>query len=163
MPRPFTAAALAAVLLPAGLAAGSPQDHDKGEPVPILRTWEGPFLVKELNVFPKEVQNTPVGYIADGKTLAAVWKLFRPDDKVPEVDFREQVIVFARNVKFVNKLQINKVLNKDGVISLLAKETLTATPVESKIYISFALISRSGVRTLRHGDVKLDLPPPPEK
>jgi hypothetical protein len=156
----LTTAALAAVLLPAGLAADAPQDKDKGEPVPIVRTWEGPFLVKELNVFPKEVQNTPVGYIADAKTLAAVWQLFRPDDKAPEVNFREQVIVFARNVKYVNKLQINMVLNKDGVVTLLAKETLTATPVESKIYISFALIPRAGLRALRHGDVNLDLPPP---
>ena len=74
-----------------------------------------------------------------------------------------EVVVFSRNVQYLNKLDILAVTIKDGTLDILAKQTQTAAPIEDKLYISFAVISRAGVKAIQNGDLKLQILDPDAK
>jgi hypothetical protein len=147
---------LTAQLSPAG-------GKGKGDPVKIQQKWSGLYPVKSLDLLPKDVRTTAVGYIADAKTFEAVWKAFKSDDKAPEVNFKDNLVVFSRNVQYLNKLDILAVTIKDGTLDILAKQTQTAAPIEDKLYISFAVIPRAGVKAIQNGDLKLQILDPDAK
>jgi hypothetical protein len=130
----------------------------KGEPVKIQQKWNGKYPVKSLELLPKDVQTTAVGYINDAKTFEAVWKVFKADDKVPDINFKENLVVFARNIQYLNSIQILLVTIKDGTVDIVAKQTLTAAPIQDVVYISFAVIPRAGVQGIKNGDLKLQVP-----
>ena len=72
----------------------------------ILQKWSGDYPVSELRRLPENLRTSPVGYLADAETFADVWQAFKPNDKMPEVDFQTNLVVFTRNVDFYNRTSI---------------------------------------------------------
>ena len=118
----------------------------------IVNKWEGDYQVSALKKLPRGQQKAVTGYIGDGATFADVWKSFKPGEKVPTVDFRKNLVVFTRNVKFYNRKAITKVTLLEGIMEVQSIETVTSVPVTSKVAMALAEVPRQGVKTLRAGD-----------
>ena len=118
----------------------------------IVNKWDGDYPVSALKKLPRGQQKTSAGYIGDGAAFADVWKSFRPGEKAPKVDFKKNIVVFTRNVKFYNRKAITKVTLLDGILEVQGVETVTSVPVTDKVAMAMAEVPRQGVKTLRAGD-----------
>lgn len=121
----------------------------------IVDRWSGDFPVAQLQLLPEAQRQSPTGYIGNPKTFAAVWQAFKPGEKVPAVDFRANLVVFSRNVVFYNRTHIMKVVLADGGLEILAMETMSARPIEDKMAMALAVISRAGVQFIRAEDQQI--------
>ena len=127
---------------------------DGGTPL-IFFQWSGDYPVEHLDRLPEGHRTAPVGCIGDEGTFSAVWQIFKPGEKSPEVDFSTHFIVFVRNVDFYNRISILKCTLREGTAEILASETRSAMPIESKVAMALALIPRAGVKFISAGDVKI--------
>jgi len=118
----------------------------------IVNKWDGDYPVSALKKLPRGQQKTVAGYIGDGSTFADVWKSFKPGEKAPKVDFKKNLVVFTRNVKFYNRKAITKVTLLEGILEVQGIETVTSVPVTDKVAMAMAEVPRQGVKTLRAGD-----------
>lgn len=120
--------------------------------VTIVNKWDGDYPVGALKKLPRGQQKTPAGYIRDRGSFSDIWKSFKPGEKVPSVDFRKNMVVFTRNVKFYNRKAITKVTLLDGIMEVQGIETMTSVPVTDRVALAMAEVPRQGVKTLRAGD-----------
>jgi hypothetical protein len=123
--------------------------------IPLLEKWSGDYLVSELGRLPEGQQDKIAGYIGDTETFIPVWRVFMPEEILPAVDFRKNIVVFTRNIQFYNRTSILKVELQDGTAEILAMETMSAMPVEEKVAMSMAVIPREGVLAIRAGTEKI--------
>ena len=96
----------------------------KPKELPILQKWSGDYPVSELVRLPENLRTSRVGYLADAETFADVWQAFKPNEKMPDVDFKRNLVVFTRNVDFYNRTYIGMVKLADGVLEIVAMETI---------------------------------------
>ncbi|MCK5641190.1 MAG: hypothetical protein KAJ19_10345, partial [Gammaproteobacteria bacterium] len=80
------------------------------------------------------------------------WKAFKPGEAVPEVDFKTNLVLFARNTQFYNRISIGKVNVKNGVAEVLAMETMSAMPIQDKVAMSLVVVPRKGIKLIRSTD-----------
>jgi inhibitor of cysteine peptidase len=153
---------VAAILVLAGiglvLAAGPALDVRPQE-AKILQQWQGPYPANQVNLLPDGQRDAGTGFIADAKVFAAVWKAWKGAEKLPEIDFQKNLVVFARNVQYLNMIRIGGVMLKDGVADVVAMEAMTANPIEDKLNMSAAVIAREGVKAVRAGVAPVPVPP----
>jgi hypothetical protein len=123
--------------------------------VAVKASWQGDYPVNALDKLPPGQRETATGCIRDAETFAAVWRALKPDQAVPQVDFESDLVVFARNVRFYNRTRITKVQLQDGVIEILAAETMSAAPIEDKAAMALAVISRKGVKAIQVGQQRV--------
>jgi hypothetical protein len=121
----------------------------------ISQSWSGDYPVAELTRLPDGQQRSRVGYLGNEVAFNAVWAGFKPQEAPPQVDFRKNIVVFSRNVDFYNRTRILKVMLKDGVAEVIAMETMSAIPVESKVAMAMAVIPRAHVQYIQTGQVRL--------
>lgn len=155
-------AALCLLLLPT-FAHGAdihPADAAKCKPVdlPILQRWSGDYPVAELKRLPEGQRKTRVGFFGDGPSFAAAWPAFKPGEKVPQVDFVENLVVFSRNRVYYNRTSIAKVTIQDGVAEVMAIETRSSAPVADKAAMAMAVIPREGVKFIQAGKERIPVP-----
>ena len=143
-------------LLPGAFAAEAPKvklkEYQSPQPAnrPVLQRWTGDFPVAHLNRLPAGQSQYRVGYIGDAETFASVWQVFKPGTALPQVDFNKNLVVFARNVKSYHPMLVEKVAVKDGVASIVYPPSLMpAPPVEDKVAMGLALISREGLKFIQ--------------
>lgn len=120
--------------------------------LPILQSWRGDYPVSQLNRLPEGQRASRIGYLGDAVEFADVWRVFKPGERIPELDFSKHLVVFSRNVTFYNRTAISKVILRDGVAEILARETMTALPIEDKAAMALAVIPRTGVKCIRAGN-----------
>jgi hypothetical protein len=60
----------------------------------ILQSWQGDYPVVQLKRLPKNQRQQAVGFIDDAKTFEGVWKVFRPGEAVPEIDFKTNLVLY---------------------------------------------------------------------
>jgi hypothetical protein len=123
--------------------------------LPILQQWSGDYPMAHLNRLPEGQQQSHVGFIGDEATFGAVWQAFKPGEKVPEVDFGKELVVFSRNVVFYNRTSIAKITLQDGVAEAIAIETMSSLPIEDKVAMALAVIPRAGVKFIQTGDERV--------
>jgi hypothetical protein len=150
----WTILALAALKLvwvgSACVAAG-----DKPQQLNVVGTWRGDYPVAQLHRLPQGQRQSRAGYIGDLTTLILVWQVFKPAEKVPQVDFGKQIVLFVRDVEFYNRTSIAKVTLKNGVVDILAMETRSALPIEDKVAMALAEIPRAGVKFIQAGKERI--------
>ena len=117
----------------------------------ILQTWTGDFPAKRLDRLPADQREQGVGYIAHQDVFEGVWTLFKPGEALPDIDFEKQLVLFARNTRYFNRILIGKVMVKEGTAELLAMETLSALPIEDKVAMALVVVARKGLNGLRTG------------
>lgn len=118
----------------------------------ILQSWQGDYPVAQLQLLPEKQREQGIGFINDAETFAGVWKAFKPGETIPEIDFTANLVLFARNTRFYNRIRIGKVNVKNGVAEVLAMETLSAMPIEDKVAMSLVVIARQGIIAIQSGD-----------
>jgi len=123
----------------------------------ILKSWQGDYPVAQLNELPEGQRERRFGYIVDTQTFENVWKVFKPDEAVPEIDFKSNVVLFARNTQFFNRIKIGKVKVTNGEAEVLAMETMSAMPIEDKVAMSLAVVPRKGILSIRSSDGMLPI------
>ena len=127
------------------------------EPIKPTEQWSGFYPVKQLVKLPAKQQKSAVGAIQDKKTWEAVFKALQPDMKLPEVDFKKNMVVFARNIRFVNRII--------GLTAMVEKETLvvryastrTARPIVDQVFFVAAVFPRKGISKISNGQETVPL------
>ena len=118
----------------------------------ILQSWQGDYPLNQLDILPENQRQQSVGFIGDAKTFKALWKAFKPGETVPEIDFKANLVLFARNTQFLNRIRIGKVNVTNGVAEVLAMETMSAMPIEDNVFISLVVVARQGMTALQMGN-----------
>ena len=119
--------------------------------IPILQDWRGDFPVSELGLLPEGQRKLPIGYLKNRKVFTEVWQTFKPEEEIPEIDFGNYLVLFARNVNFYNRVSIAKVVLRDTSAEVLIRETMSALPIESKVGMALAIIPSNGIQFLQSG------------
>ncbi|UCG10991.1 MAG: Gmad2 immunoglobulin-like domain-containing protein [Deltaproteobacteria bacterium] len=127
----------------------------EGKELPVLKKWSGDYPVAQLDQLPEGQHESRLGYIGETKEFAEVWQVFKPDEKVPEVDFSSHFVVFFRNVDFYNRTSISKIMLEDGVAEVIAIETRSAMPIEDRVAMALAVIPRAGIKFIQAGNESL--------
>jgi len=125
--------------------------------IEILQSWQGDFPVKYFELFSNEQREQALGFIDDEITFTNIWKHFKPGQDIPEINFQDNFILFARNTKFYNRISIGQVKVKDGVAEILAMETMSAIPIEDHVALSLVLIKRQGINAIRVGNETISI------
>lgn len=118
----------------------------------ILQSWQGDYPTAQLKLLPENQREQAVGFIDDTKVFAGVWNAFKPGEAVPEIDFTANLVLFARNSQFFNRISIGKVNITNGVAEVLAMETMSAMPIEDKVAMSLVMVARQGITAVQAGD-----------
>jgi hypothetical protein len=118
----------------------------------ILQSWQGDYPTAQLKLLPENQREQAVGFIDDTKVFAGVWNAFKPGEAVPEIDFTANLVLFARNSQFFNRISIGKVNITNGVAEVLAMETMSAMPIEDRVAMSLVVVSRKGITAIKTGD-----------
>jgi hypothetical protein len=126
--------------------------------VAIVEHWAGDYPVAELGRLPMEQRSLRVGYLGDKGIFAEIWRAFRPDQGVPVVDFTTQLVLFARNVDFYNRNSIVRVTLTGGKLEVVVIETMSAMPIEDRVAMALAVISREGVEVIDTGTGRIFVP-----
>ena len=137
------------------VANNPPVTDDPPVDLVISQTWSGDYPVAELRRLPGSQQESGAGYLGTPAEFEAVWSLFKPAEPVPVVDFGEHIVVFHRNVDFYNQTRIFKVSLEDGVLEVLAMETMSALPIEDKVSMALAVVPREGVKFIQAGPTRI--------
>ena len=145
---------LVAIFLAVGfgfLLACAPVAVQSSEPQDLLPSakWSGDYPVAALGLLPDGQQQNRVGYIGDAATFAKVWQRLMPEEALPAVDFKNDLVIFSRNTVYYNRTNIFKVTLNTGVAEVLAMETMTAMPVEDKAAMALAVVPRAGIKAIR--------------
>ena len=106
----------------------------------------------QLKLLPDDQREQGIGFIHEAKTFETVWKAFKQGEAVPEIDFPANLVFFARNTQFYNRIRIGKVNVKNGVAEVIAMETMSAAPIEDKAAMSLAVVARKGITAIQAGD-----------
>lgn len=117
----------------------------------ILQSWPGDFPVARLDRLPAGQRRRGVGFIGERDVFNGVWAAFKPGETVPDIDFMNNLVLFARNTQSYNRISIGKVMVKEGVAEVLAMETKSAMPIEDKVAMSLVVVARTGITGLRTG------------
>lgn len=125
--------------------------------VEILKSWHGDYPVAQLNVLPEGQRESSGGYIDGAKTFEGVWKAFKPGEEVPEIDFKNNLVLFTRNTQFYNLTRIGKVDVTAGVAEVLAMETMSAMPIEDKVAMSLAVVPGKGIKAIQVRDKNIPI------
>jgi len=118
----------------------------------ILQSWQGDYPVAQLKLLPDDQREQGIGFIHEAKAFETVWKAFKPGEAVPEIDFKANLVLFARNTQFYNRISIGKVNVKNGVAEVLAMETRSAMPIEDKVAMSLVVVPQKGIQAIQTGD-----------
>lgn len=118
----------------------------------ILQSWQGDYPVSQLDLLLEVQEQQGLGFVNDAETFKSVWKAFKPGEDVPEIDFTINLVLYARNTQFFNRIRIGKVTAMNGVAELIAMETLSAMPIEDKVAISFIVVHRQGIVAIKARD-----------
>ena len=125
----------------------------------ILQQWQGDLPVSSLVLLPSESHQAGVGYINNTALLKTIWPHLQLEIDTPNIDFRQNIIVYHYNTQFYNRNRIFKVEVLSGIAEVLAMETLSATPIEDKVAFSMAVITREGINSLKTRDGIKIIPP----
>jgi len=126
--------------------------------VEIKQSWNGDYPVAQLAALPEKAYQKGTGYIDDPQTFIAVWSAFKPGDPAPGIDFHENLVIFVHNIQYYNHISIGKMILKEGVVEVIAMETLSARPIEDVVAMSMAVVSRAGVTGImsREGVIEVE-------
>jgi hypothetical protein len=125
--------------LPACL--GLSRAHEKPKPVKVEKTWDGQVKIELRKEAPKK------GYIADKDAWAKLWKVYRGEEKLPEVDFDKEPILVAVSSD-PNRIWIGPEVDEKGDLKVVyARTAIGFTNFKTCAY-QFALIKHQGIKTI---------------
>ena len=127
------------------------------EPIKPTEQWSGFYPIKQLVKLPAKQQKSAVGAIQDKKTWEAVFKALQPDMKLPEVDFKKNMVVFARNIRFVNRIIGLTAMVEEETLVVRYASTRTARPIVDQVFFVAAVFPRKGISKISNGQETVPL------
>jgi uncharacterized lipoprotein YbaY len=119
--------AMLLVLLPMTALAEEPTREsakaptaDGAIPVKMLEQWQGSYPAKDLVRFPEAQRDAAHGYIADEKTFALIWAVWKPGKALPTVNFRDKLLIvdlYPSAAGLYGAAILDGAISKDGVLS----------------------------------------------
>jgi hypothetical protein len=149
---PVAAAVFAAVVCAVAASAAERQPGaKKAQPVKILNTWSGKMADAALQ------KHAPADYfLLDQDEWAKLWKAWRGQEKLPEVDFQKQMIlVFTAGGP--NSVGCEPRLDAQGNVQAMAMSTLIGGPGFGYL---IQCIPREGVRSVNGKPLPGEKAPP---
>jgi phosphoserine phosphatase len=136
-----------------------PFELPKPRSVPISERWGGTILLTDLASLPEDARECPAGCLRDAAELEAVWKRVKPGEPVPAVDFKKDLVVFARNQVVYSPIYIAAVKWMDRGAEVVTSTSRNAAPLADKASIMLAVVPRADIdfvacRGRRHPVVK---------
>ena len=126
----------------------------------VSKDWQGSYPVAELDRFDPGRESNGIGYIVDQTTWTEVWTAFS-DEPTPVVNFNDSLVVYARNVEFLNIISpLSVTLDQGGAADVVAASTRTARPIEDFVYWSAGVIPNNDVQFLQQGSTQLQVVAP---
>lgn len=123
---------------------------DEGpQEVQLLETWGGEVPLELRKRAPE------AGYVADAKLWATLWKAYRGDVKVPDVDFREHLILVGVN-RDPNRIGAVAKLSDGGDLTVMYAGTLIGFIDPKTGAYQFAKISRKGIKSINGRPIKTE-------
>ncbi|MBY0458843.1 MAG: hypothetical protein K2V38_16010 [Gemmataceae bacterium] len=116
-------------------------DDPKPKPVKPSKTWDGMAPLEARKEAPKD------GFVADKEALEKLWKAFRPNEKVPDVDFTRSLLVVAVN-EDPNIIKAFATLDAKGDLTVGHSTTEIAFTNPVTCNYQFALVPRDGVKSV---------------
>ena len=141
------------------LASGCSDQIKNTQDVSFDLHWSGDFPVSKLSCLPEEYRQSSVGFIGNAGQFESAWRAFKVSEPVPVVNFRKNLVVFVRNIQFYNRISIRKATLTNGVLNILAMETMSAMPIEDKVAMAMAVVPRAGIKLIRNGNTYISLAP----
>jgi hypothetical protein len=129
------------VILFALVAPVGADEKPKPKPVKLEKTWGGEVKIELRKEAPKD------GYVADKEAWAKLWKTFRGDEKLPDVDFTKELVLVAVN-NDPNKIGINAQLDDKGDLNVSVISTLIGFVNPTTCTYQFATVKREGIKTI---------------
>jgi hypothetical protein len=125
------------------LTAASAQGG-KGKQVKPLQTWQAKVKDEALK------KAAPAdGFITTAKDFEALWKAWRGDEKVPEVDFKQNLVLVGL-AGGPNLASIGASLDDEGNLKVLVRQTLIGGP---GFGYQLAVVPRAGIKTVNGKNV----------
>jgi hypothetical protein len=135
----LSVAVVLGLTLPACL--GLSRAEEKPKPVKAEKTWDGKVNIELRKEAPKK------GHIADKDAWAKLWKVYRREEKLPEVDFEKELILVAVNSD-PNQIFICPEVDDKGDLKVLYARTAIRFINPTTCAYQFALIKREGIKTI---------------
>ena len=110
--------------------------------VKTTKEWAGSVADAELS------KDAP-DFVSDAKALEKLWKKWGIEGKVPEVDFRKEIVIVATTVG--SRLSLSARLNDKGDLEVLGIATRDIRPGFRYV---LATVSREGVKTVNGKELK---------
>ena len=132
---------LAVVVLLAPQARAEKKAGEK-KAVKLLTEWKGSVADAEL------AKDAPE-YVADAKSLEKLWKKWGVEGKVPEVDFKKEIVIVSTTVG--SRLSLSAKLGDKGNLEVLGAATSDLAPGFRYV---IATVSREGVKTVNGKELK---------
>ena len=125
------------------------ETRSAGKDLSILQSFSGDYPVAGLLRLPSGQEKQRTGYIGSPAEFAMVWQVMFPSRPMPDIDFTKDMVIFTRNMDFYNRTIIGRVVLKDGVVEVLAAETMSSLPIEDKVAMALAVVPSEGVSFIR--------------
>jgi hypothetical protein len=126
-----------AMLVPLAIVAVLVSDaRAEKKPVKLEKEWKG-------SVVDESVAKDPPAVIGDAKALEKLWKAWRIEGKVPDVDFEKQLVILTTTSG--SKLRLSATLDDKGNLAILGLGTRDLRP---GVRYVIATVSREGIKTV---------------
>jgi hypothetical protein len=135
----YRSAVLVALL---GLAVLAPQGRAEKKEVKPVKEWKGSVADADLS------KDAP-DYVADAKALEKIWKKWGVEGKVPEVDFKKEIVIVSTTAG--GRLTLSARLDDKGNLEVLGLATRDFKPGFRYV---IATVSREGVKTVNGKELK---------
>ncbi len=135
---------LAVVVL---LLATAVRAEDENKKVPILQKWSGMHKDEKL-----QKESPATGYVTNARSFAKLWMAWRGDEKVPEVNFKDEIVVVG-TAAGPNDVTVIPQLDQKGNLAILARASLVEG---SGFGYQLVVIKRAGIKTIKGKEIVSD-------
>lgn len=136
--RSFILGLLFAVAAVALLSSAAEAQNNK-KPIKATMTWKGKSGDEAL-----KLKAPQTGFITDAKAFEELWKGWRPNEKVPAVDFKTSLVVISLT-SGPNTVGASFTVNEKGNVTVIAFSTLIGGP---GFGYSLDVLPRAGLKSI---------------
>jgi hypothetical protein len=130
-----------------GIASGQGEGTKR---VKAEKSWTGRLIGKEKE--PLQMLAPAKEYISGPRTFEKVWKAWRTEEKVPDVDFSKKLVLVG-TAGGPNIVNLSAVLNAKGDLTINAMSTLVGGP---GFGYGLIVIDRDGVKSVKGKPLEKD-------
>ncbi len=131
-----------AALLVGPVVSAAGQQGEKTS-IKVEKSWSGRLLGKDKEAL--RALAPPTGFVSDAKAFATLWKAWRTEDKVPDIDFGKKLVLVA-TAKGPNEVKLMPQRDAKGDLSAKAEATLIGGPGFGYV---LAVIDRDGIKSVQ--------------